>query len=103
MQLSTAEAELIFLESCIHKSKGYDCPLDTGIKNMEGSSAKGIWQGLKNTRISYGKLIGVDPETTDYRDQVAMMRRYVEKRYTTPEKALAFWKNNQAVEGKGWY
>lgn len=58
------------------------------------STAKGVWQGLKSTRVKYAakasKMLGrvVDSETTDDYEQALMYVLYVKDRYGTSEKAL---------------
>ncbi len=61
------------------------------------SSAFGVWQGLYPTRVKYGAKVGVDPNTTDINEQIAMFRVYVDERYGDAGKALAFHKANN------WY
>ena len=58
------------------------------------STAFGVWQGLYATRVKYGAKVGVDPNTTDINEQIGMFRVYVEERYGTAERALAFHKSN---------
>jgi len=58
------------------------------------SSAFGIWQGLYPTRVKYAAKIGVHPNTTDVHEQIGMFRVYVQDRYGTAEKALAYHKAN---------
>lgn len=61
------------------------------------STAFGIWQGLQSTRNTYGRQLGINPNTTDYGQQLAMFRAYVRARYGTAENAQRFWQRN------GWY
>lgn len=84
--LSPAEAWIIQ-----HESGGR-----TTAKNPK-STAFGIWQGLQSTRNAYGRKLGIDPNTTDYNQQLAMFRAYVKDRYGTPERAMSFWQQHH------WY
>ncbi len=68
----------------------------TEAKNPK-STAFGLWQGLAGIRAKYSKKVGVDPNTTDAAEQIAMFRVYVAERYGTAEKAWEFWQKN------GWY
>ncbi len=61
------------------------------------STAFGIWQGLDSTRKAYGRKVGVDPNTVNPWQQLAMFRSYVKDRYGTAEGAQRFW------QAKGWY
>jgi len=62
------------------------------------SSAFGLGQLLDYNRASYAKRLGIsNPNTTDYNQQLAMMKEYVKERYGTPAKARQFW------ESHGWY
>lgn len=61
------------------------------------STAFGLWQGLDGTRDKYCALVGVDPNTTDSVEQIACMRAYIEDRYESADKALAFHRVNN------WY
>src|SRR6266498_3509283 len=56
------------------------------------STAFGIWQGLLETRIHYGAVVGVSPYTTDFAEQYKMFRAYLCARYNcSAEQAWAFW------------
>jgi hypothetical protein len=68
----------------------------TSAKNPK-SSAFGLGQLLKGNREKYGSMLGFDPNTTDYNQQLEMMKRYITDRYKTPEAAKDFWQR------KGWY
>lgn len=61
------------------------------------SSAFGLGQMIRANREAYAKRLGVDPDTTDYDAQSAMMDMYVKDRYGTYQKAREFWEKNQ------WY
>lgn len=71
------------------------------------SSAFGLGQLIKSNRILYAGKLGIsNPDTTDPQEQLAMMMAYIKDRYGTPEKALAFWKSRQPINGKdvgNWY
>lgn len=73
---------------------------DVNAKNPK-SSAFGIGQLLNDKyklRDQYSAKVGVkNPNTTDFKEQLAMMEAYIKDRYGTPEKALEFHKKN------GWY
>lgn len=58
------------------------------------SSAFGIWQGLTSTRNAYGAKVGVNPNTTNPVEQLAMFRRYIQDRYGNADKAWQFWQSN---------
>lgn len=62
-----------------------------------GSTAFGLGQLLKANRVKYGKELGIDPDTTNPQEQLAMFRAYIKDRYGSPEKALAFRRVNN------WY
>ncbi len=79
MGVTDAELELFRRES----------GLRTDAQNAN-STAKGIWQGLKSTRIAYASMHGFDPETLDGGEQTTMARSYIIKNYGTAERALAF-------------
>jgi SLT domain-containing protein len=78
--LTDAEYELILRESSGN-------PL---AKNPRSTSF-GLGQLIKGNRIKYAAQIGVDPNTTDPVDQIALARAYISTRYGTAEKALAYW------------
>jgi hypothetical protein len=61
------------------------------------SSAFGLGQLLLSNRQHYGRQLGFNPNTTDYGQQLAMMRAYIKDRYGTAEQAMAFWQRH------GWY
>lgn len=84
--LTQAEAELIMRESSGRPTA----------KNPN-SSARGLWQGLDGIRAKYCGMVGVDPNTVVPEEQVACMRVYIQHRYGTADKALAFWQENR------WY
>lgn len=68
----------------------------TTAKNPK-SSAFGLGQLIRGNRESYGRRLGIDPDTIDYNEQLKMMDLYIKERYGTPAKAKAFWEKN------GWY
>lgn len=74
-----------------HESRG-----KTTAKNPK-SSAFGIGQLLIGNRQKYGKMFGVDPNTTDPDAQMKMMLQYIKDRYGSVDKAVAFHKSH------GWY
>lgn len=75
-----------------HESDGY-----LNKKNPK-STAYGLGQLLYDNRTRYAKKLGIqDPNTTDPREQLAMMQEYIKERYKTPARARAFWQKN------GWY
>jgi hypothetical protein len=61
------------------------------------STAFGLGQLLLGNRQKYGRQLGFDPNTTDYGQQLAMMRAYIKDRYGTAEQAMSFWQSH------GWY
>ena len=61
------------------------------------STAFGLGQLLIGNRQRYGRELGFDPNTTDYGQQLAMMRAYIQDRYGSAEQAMAFWQSH------GWY
>lgn len=61
------------------------------------STAFGLGQLLQGNRNSYGQKLGINPNTTDYGEQLAMMRAYIAERYGSAEAAMQFW------QGHGWY
>jgi hypothetical protein len=86
-QLSRAEQWIIGKES---GSQGVHADNPT-------SSAFGLGQLLASNRQAYGRQLGFDPNTTDYGQQLAMMRAYIRDRYGTAEQAMRFWQSH------GWY
>lgn len=61
------------------------------------STAFGLGQLLAGNRRSYGARLGINPNTTDYNQQLALFRAYVASRYGTADRAQAFWRSH------GWY
>lgn len=61
------------------------------------SSAFGLGQLIRGNRETYGRRLGIDPDTVDYGEQVSLMKEYIKERYGTAAKARAFWERN------GWY
>jgi hypothetical protein len=61
------------------------------------SSAFGLGQLIRANRQRYGRQLGFNPNTTDYGQQLAMMRAYIGDRYGSAEAAMRFWQQN------GWY
>jgi hypothetical protein len=61
------------------------------------STAFGLGQLLQSNRQAYGRQLGFDPNTTDYGQQLQMMRAYIADRYGTAQAAMAFWQSH------GWY
>lgn len=62
------------------------------------SSAFGLGQLLTANRVAYAKKLGIsNPNTTDYNEQLRMMKSYIQDRYGSAEAAQAFHKK------KGWY
>ena len=61
------------------------------------SGAFGIWQGLGSTLDTYAARFGFDRHTTDPWEQLTMFRAYIQDRYGTAEKAMAFWQKHH------WY
>lgn len=69
----------------------------TDAKNPN-SSAFGLGQLIRANREAYAKKLGIqNPDTTDYNEQLAMMKAYIADRYGSPEKAKQFWERNN------WY
>lgn len=63
----------------------------------DGSSAFGLGQIIESNRLHYAKVLGVDPNTTDPWEQIAMMDAYVEDRYGSYAAARDFHEQNN------WY
>lgn len=73
----------------------------------------GIGQLRLDNRITYGKLLHIDPNSTNYWDQVALMRAYIKNRpgYGTAENAEAAWikhyredlESGEKTRPPGWY
>lgn len=61
------------------------------------STAFGLGQLLISNRQAYGRQLGFNPNTTNYNEQLAMMRAYIKDRYGSAEAAMRFWQAN------GWY
>jgi len=61
------------------------------------STAFGLGQLLISNRQAYGRKLGFNPNTTDYGQQLAMMRAYIADRYGTAEAAMRFWQQHH------WY
>lgn len=61
------------------------------------SSAFGIGQLIESNRQHYGQRLGIDPNTLDEAEQLALMRAYVNDRYGSPQAAVEFRRQN------GWY
>lgn len=80
LSLSNAEKELLMKESS----------LNFVAKNPK-STAFGVWQGLHSTRVKYAKKVGVNHDTIEPQEQIAMFRAYVSDRYQTADQALSFW------------
>jgi tape measure domain-containing protein len=72
------------------------------------STAFGLGQLILANRVMYGKMLGVDPNTTNYGAQLKMFRMYVHDRYGTAEKAAEFWRAHHfydaggVANGMGW-
>ena len=79
-----------------HESNG-----DTGVQNNWDSNAKngdpslGIGQLTLSNRQHYGAQLGIDPNTTDFAQQYAMMTAYVNDRYGGWEGAKQYWDQHQ--------
>lgn len=86
------ELENAALEWLISKESGGR----TDAKNPT-SSAFGLGQLIKSNRVAYAKRFGFDPDTTDYNQQLQMMKAYISDRYGSPRKAKEWW------ERKNWY
>lgn len=61
------------------------------------STAFGIGQLLVANRREYGRRLGINPNTTNPQEQLAMMNAYIADRYGTTQAARRFH------EEKGWY
>lgn len=61
------------------------------------SSAFGLGQLLLGNRQKYGAQLGYSANTTNYNEQLAMMRAYITDRYGSAEAAMRFW------QAHGWY
>lgn len=88
--LSDAERWLIERES------GGDVNAYNPVQTDSGN-AFGLGQLTTANRQRIGNALGINPDTTDYNEQLAMMRYYINERYGSPEAAMAFWQQN------GWY
>lgn len=61
------------------------------------SSAFGCGQLIAKQRRHYGRILRINPNTTDPAEAIALMTAYITDRYGTDEKALTH--HNR----KGWY
>lgn len=61
------------------------------------STAYGCGQLLIGARRLYAKRCGTTANTNNVADQMCMMSAYIDDRYGSDERALAFWKRNK------WY
>lgn len=59
--------------------------------------AFGIGQLTTENRIRFARILGVDPDTTNYCAQLAMMRLYIKERYGDTANAVEWWR------GHKWY
>lgn len=61
------------------------------------STAFGIGQLIESNRQRIGQQLGIDPNTTDEAQQLALMNAYIKERYGSSEAAAAFRRHH------GWY
>lgn len=61
------------------------------------STACGRFQLLLNNRIRYGLILGINPNTHDRNEQIALGKAYIKERYQTSANARAFW------DSHSWY
>lgn len=66
-------------------------------KDNPNPTAFGLGQLIIGHRQKYAKALGVDPNTTDPNQQLAMMLMYVKDRYGSPAAARRFWEQHK------WY
>lgn len=60
------------------------------------STAFGIGQLIESTRQWVASQLGYDPNTTDYAQQLAMFRYYVQVTYGNIDNAIAHWKKHRS-------
>lgn len=63
----------------------------------EKSSAFGCLQLIRANRVTFAKRLGVNPDTTDPRAQMRMGSMYIDQRFGSDDRALAFHLQN------GWF
>jgi hypothetical protein len=71
----------------------------------------GLGQLRLDNRETYGKMLHIDPNSTNYWDQVALMRAYIKSRYGTADAAEAAWikhyredlQSGEKARPPGWY
>lgn len=68
----------------------------TDAKNPQ-SSAFGIGQLIESNRQRFGQQLGIDPNTTDEAQQLALMNAYIKERYGSSQAAAEFRRQH------GWY
>ena len=61
------------------------------------SSAFGCGQLLYGMRLKYGRALGINPNTRDPAKQMRIMHAYIDDRYGSDARALAFWRRHH------WY
>lgn len=87
---------------------GEPTPLEQWIINRESggnpnahnphSSAFGIGQLIAANRNALGNALGINPDTTDFDQQLQLMRAYIDARYNgSTQAAINFWQSH------GWY
>lgn len=64
-------------------------PVDTSTGH-----AFGIGQLTTTNRVEIGRRLGIDPNTTDYCQQLTLLRGYVAGRYGSTTNAVAFWRRH---------
>lgn len=70
---------------------------DGNVNARNPSGAFGLGQLMPGNRQRYGARLGVSPDTTNYCDQLNMMRDYVGDRYGSTANAVSHWRES------GWY
>lgn len=91
-RISNAEAFIIRHESMGNtRARPKECPMGFDITTGKKCTAFGIGQLTEANRIKYGMQLGIDPNTTDYNEQLALMRAYIADRYTNADRAMIHW------------
>lgn len=87
-----------FLDEIIYGAGGHpgESNFRTDADNPQ-SSAFGIGQLIESNRQRYGQQLGIDPNTQNEAEQLALMRAYIEDRYGSSQAAAEFRRQ------RGWY
>jgi hypothetical protein len=63
----------------------------------------GLGQLTYENRVMLGRELGINPDTTDYSEQLRLMEAYISRRYGSPCAALAFRQTHITRNGSHWY